>query len=139
MSGGNKPSEFVLDREACLKCAADPKALNAVGVSTAKLYTPSCIRKLIRKLDSGGAWTGLETNLGLLCYPEDAEFFKMCGSLRDVTNALSPVRANFEEEKLHIIAVARILDCVVISGDSSTSSSSIVAIAQRFSVVTVLI
>jgi hypothetical protein len=135
---GKKQSSFVLDREACLFCAANPNCLNLLkgGSAKPKIYTLSSIRKVIRKMDSGVMWNSLEQAVGLSCYPEDASFFAMCGSLRQAANALSPARANFEEEKLQVIAVARILNCTIITRDTSTSSSSMLQISARFAVKT---
>jgi hypothetical protein len=132
--GGEKtPPVYVLDREACLGCGKDPGLIKPVLKSKSILYTPSCVRKVIRKLDSGDVWNRLEA-IGIRCYEEGPDFFVMCGSLRDAANALSASRANFEEEKLHIIAVARMLNCPIISGDKSTSSSSMREISVRFAV-----
>jgi hypothetical protein len=135
VSASKTPPSFVLDREACLGCAQKPSVLQPIVlISNPVLYTPSCIRKVIRKLDSGTLWGQLENSVGITCYNEDPAFFEMCGSLRDAANALSSSRANFEEEKLHVIAIARLLECTIITGDTSLSSSSMASISARFAV-----
>lgn len=79
MGGRKTPPSYVLDREACLRSATEPNSLNQIigpGYRPA-LYTLSCIRKVVRKLDSGSVWGLLESRVGITCYSEDAGFFEM--------------------------------------------------------------